>query len=143
VSVSESYVTYVTEQLTGVGRLRSKRMFGGVGFYSDDLFFGLLAGDALYLKVDDITRGDFTARGMGPFMPFPDKPDYAMGYYEVPADVIEDAEALVAWARKAMRVAAAAPRNTKLRKARSLGADAPEPGSGKAKAPKKARRNTR
>jgi DNA transformation protein len=142
VSVSESYVAYVTEQLTGVGRLRSKRMFGGVGFYSDELFFGLLAGDALYFKVDDTTRGDFTARGMGPFMPFPDKPDYAMGYYEVPADVIEDAEALVAWARKAMRVAAAAPRNTKSRKARSLVADA-GPGSGKAKAPKKLRRNTR
>ncbi len=115
-SVSESYVAYVTEQLTGVGRLRSKRMFGGVGFYSGDLFFGLLAGDALYFKVDDTTRGDFTARGMGPFIPFPDKPDHAMGYYEVPADVIEDAEALVAWARKSLRVAAASPRKPKSRK---------------------------
>jgi DNA transformation protein and related proteins len=119
VSVSESYVAYVTGQLTGVGRLRSRRMFGGVGFYADELFFGLLAGDTLYFKVDDTTRGDFTARGMGPFTPFPDKPDYAMGYYEVPADIIEEAEELVAWARKALRVAAAAPRKAKSRKGKS------------------------
>jgi len=142
VSVSESYVAYVTEQLAGVGRLRSKRMFGGVGFYADELFFGLLAGDALYFKVDDTTRGDFTARGMGPFTPYPDKPDYAMGYYEVPADVIEEAEALVAWARKALRVAAAAPRKAKSRRPRALGVDAPLPKSRKSKAQKgKPRRN--
>lgn len=110
---SDSYLDYVTEQLTGVGRLRSKRMFGGVGFYADEWFFGLLDDDRLYFKVDDSTRGDFVARGMGPFTPFPDKPDYAMGYYEVPADVVEEAEALVAWARKAIRVAAAAPRRAK------------------------------
>ncbi len=142
-TVSESYVAYIIEQLAGVGRLRSRRMFGGVGFYADELFFGLLARDALYLKVDDTPRGDFTARGMGPFIPFPDRPDNAMGYYEVPADVIEDAESLVAWARKAMRVAAAAPRNTTSRKVRSLGADALEPGLRKAKALKRTRPNTR
>jgi DNA transformation protein len=138
VTVSESYVAYVKEQLTGVGRLRSKRMFGGVGFYAGELFFGLLAGDALYFKVDDTNRGDFTARGMGPFTPFPDKPDQVMGYYEVPADIIEEAEALVAWARKALRVAAAAPR-----KARSLVADAPEPRSRKSKVSKDRPRNAR
>ena len=108
-AVSESYVTYVTEQLEGLGRLRSKRMFGGVGFYADGLFFALLVGSGLYLKVGDTNRGDFTARGMGPFRPYRDRPGCAMGYYEVPPDIVEDAEALVAWARKSLRVAAASP----------------------------------
>jgi DNA transformation protein len=109
-AVTSSYRDYVLEQLAGLGRLRANRMFGGAGLYCDELFFGLIAGDTLYLKVDDGTRPDFVARGMGPFRPFRDRPELAMGYYEVPADVLEDAEELVAWARKAIRVAAAAPR---------------------------------
>ncbi len=40
------------------------------------------------------------------FMPRPQQPAAQPGYYEVPADVLEDAEQLVAWARKAVAVAA-------------------------------------
>ncbi len=115
-AVSETYLGFVIDQLEGIGRVRSKRMFGGVGLYADELFFGLLANNGLYFKVDDTNRADFEARGMGPFRPFRDKPELQMGYYEVPADVIDEAEELVAWARRAMRVAAAAPRKVKPRK---------------------------
>lgn len=115
-AVSETYLGFVIDQLADIGRVRSKRMFGGVGLYADELFFGLLDDNSLYLKVDDTNRGDFEARGMGPFRPFRDKPELAMGYYAVPADVIDDADALVEWARKAMRVAAAAPRKARRRK---------------------------
>jgi DNA transformation protein len=115
-SVSESYLGFVIDQLAGIGRVRTRRMFGGAGLYADELFFGLLANNGLYFKVDDSNRADFVARGKGPFQPFPDRPELAMGYYEVPADVIDDAEELSAWARKALRVAAAAPRRTKSRK---------------------------
>ena len=107
-TVSSSFLAYVVEQLAGLGGVRSKRMFGGVGFYSDELFFGLLDEDVLYLKVDDSNRDDFTERGMQPFQPFRDKPEYSMSYYQVPAETIEDAEDLVRWARKAVRVAAGA-----------------------------------
>lgn len=34
--VSESYLTFVLEQLDGVRRVVTKRMFGGVGLYSDE-----------------------------------------------------------------------------------------------------------
>jgi DNA transformation protein and related proteins len=114
-AVSESYLGFVIDQLAGIGSVRSRRMFGGVGLYADDLFFGLLDDNALYFKVDDSNRGDFEARGMGPFRPFRDKPELAMAYYEVPAEVIDEAEELIRWARKAMRVAAAVPPRAKLR----------------------------
>ncbi|HYR10691.1 MAG TPA: TfoX/Sxy family protein, partial [Longimicrobium sp.] len=78
-------------------------MFGGVGVYSDGLFFALMAGETLYLKVDDSNRGDFEAIGMGPFRPFDD--DKPMGYYELPADLLEDTEALRPWIDKAIDVA--------------------------------------
>jgi DNA transformation protein and related proteins len=105
-TVSSSFLAYVVEQLAGLGGVRSKRMFGGVGLYCDELFFGLLDEDVLYLKVDDSNRDDFTAHGMQPFQPFREKPEYSMSYYQVPAETIEDAEDLVRWARKAVRVAA-------------------------------------
>jgi DNA transformation protein len=107
-AVSSSFLAYVIDQLAGLGRVRSRRMFGGVGLYCEELFFGLLDDDVMYLKVDDSNRDDFTGRGMKPFQPFRDKPEYSMSYYQVPAETIEDAEDLVRWARKAVRVAAGA-----------------------------------
>jgi DNA transformation protein and related proteins len=106
------YLAYVLEQLEPVGRVRARGMFGGHGVYCDDLFFALIAHDMLHLKVDDSNRADFVARGKGPFLPFPEKPELVMQYYEVPADVVEDGEQLAVWARKAIAVALAA-RNAK------------------------------
>lgn len=121
-AVSSDFQTYVLDQLAGLGGVRSKRMFGGVGLYAGDRFFGLIADNALYFKVDDATRNDFLARGMGPFRPFKDRPEYSMSYYQVPAEVLEDAEVLAAWAAKAVRVAAAAPARIKRKPSRKTGA---------------------
>ena len=82
-------------------------MFGGVGLYCDGLFFGLIDDDTLYMKVSDATRGEYEARGMKPFRPYADKPDVSMAYFTVPVDVLDDAEELVAWARRSVAIAAA------------------------------------
>jgi DNA transformation protein len=79
-------------------------MFGGVGIYAAELFFALLADDTLYFKVDDTTRPQFEDRGLGPFRPYGEDGE-VMQYYEVPADVLEDPEALRAWAEAAIAVA--------------------------------------
>lgn len=79
-------------------------MFGGVGIYSGELFFALIAEDTLYFKVDESTRPDFEARGMEPFRPFGDAGG-TMQYYQLPEDVLEDPEALRVWAEKALTVA--------------------------------------
>jgi DNA transformation protein len=79
-------------------------MFGGVGLYSGDLFFALMDDDVLYFKVDDTTRARFEERRLGPFRPGGEAGE-VMQYYEVPADVMEDAEALAPWAAEAVEVA--------------------------------------
>ena len=72
-AVNESFRSFVLDQLSRVATgVRSRSMFGGVGIYSGDLFFALIDGDTLYLKVGDSNRGDFEARGLGPFRPFGD-----------------------------------------------------------------------
>ena len=105
--VSADYREFVLEQLGRVVPVTSRSMFGGVGIYSDGLFFALLDDDTTYLKVDDSNRGDFEAAGMGPFNPF-DDPKQVMQYYELPADLLEDADALRPWVFKALDVARAA-----------------------------------
>jgi len=109
-AVSHDYLQYVLEQLSGLGRITSRRMFGAVGLYCDDLFFGLISRDTLYFKVDDTNRADYLARRMGQFRPYVDKPEFSMAYFEVPAEVLEDGEECVAWARRSVSVALAVPK---------------------------------
>ena len=108
--VSSDYLSYVLEQLAGLPRVTSRRMFGGIGLYSDGLFFGLIDNDTLFFKVNDSNRGDYVARNMPAFRPFPDKPDLSMSYFAVPVDALEDRDELAVWARKSIAVAAAAPK---------------------------------
>ncbi len=103
-SVSASYKTYVLDQLRVAGTVSARSMFGGVGLYHESLFFGLIADDTLYLKVDDSNRNDYEASGCAPFRPYGDE-SYSMHYYELPAAVLEDSAELRVWVQKAMEVA--------------------------------------
>lgn len=103
--VGPSFRAFIVDQLSRVApQIRAKSMFGGVGIYSGDLFFALIAGDELYLKVDESNRPDYEARGIAPFRPY--GPDgEVMQYYPVPEDLLEDIEVLRVWVDKAIDVA--------------------------------------
>jgi DNA transformation protein len=105
---SDDYLQYVLEQLAGLRGALSRRMFGGAGLYHDELFFGLIASDTLYFRVNDDNRPDYEALGMARFRPYKDKPILSLNYYEVPAHVLENAEELVVWARRSLKAAEAA-----------------------------------
>jgi DNA transformation protein and related proteins len=112
VSVNSSFQALVLDQLGRVmPGIRARPMFGGVGIYSGEIFFALIADDRVYFKVDESTRADFEARGMGPFRPFGDEGG-TMKYYQLPEEILEDPEALRPWAEKAVAVA----RQTKARR---------------------------
>src|SRR4051812_43873551 len=93
-SSSQAFETFVVDQLADAGEIAARRMFGGVGLYCDGVFFGLVARDELYLKVDDETRPMFKAEGSSPFKPYADRP-VSMQYYAVPLPVLESAPELV------------------------------------------------
>ncbi|NND65543.1 MAG: TfoX/Sxy family protein [Gammaproteobacteria bacterium] len=103
-TVSQDYKDYVIEQLAELDVVRTKRMFGGVGIYSDDIFFALIENDTLRFKVDDSNKQDYIDCGMEPFKPYKNK-NTIMSYYEVPVEILEDIEALTHWARKSIQVA--------------------------------------
>jgi DNA transformation protein len=102
--VSASFRAFVLDQLDGLGDIAPRAMFGGVGLYRQGVFFGIIAGDVLYFKVDAVSRRDFERSGSRPFKPYADRSG-SKTYYAVPAEVLESPPELAAWARKAIRAA--------------------------------------
>ena len=103
--VSATFRTFIIDQLRRVApEIRARSMFGGAGVYSRELFFALMADDALYLKVDDSNRLDYESRGLGPFRPYGPRGE-VMQYYQVPEDLLDDIEALRPWVDRAIDVA--------------------------------------
>jgi DNA transformation protein and related proteins len=132
---SRAFETFVIDQLAGTGDVISRKMFGGVGLYCDGVFFGLIARDELYLKVDDQTRDTFEAEGARPFKPYADRP-VSMQYYSVPLSVLESAAELVRWTERAIAAAGRAGAGAPTR--RSSASAAKRAGSDRAR-----RRNSR
>jgi DNA transformation protein len=84
-------------------------MFSGAGLFRGALMFGLVADDVLYFKVGDANRGAYLDAGARPFT-YRRRGAVASltSYYEVPAAVLDDPDALVRWAQAARAAAQAA-----------------------------------
>ena len=102
--VTAGFRAYVLEQFGRVLPVTGKSMFGGVGIYTEGLFFALIADDLVYLKVDATNREDFERVGMLPFRPYGEGA-VTMQYYELPGELLEDTEQLRPWLSKALVVA--------------------------------------
>ena len=97
----DSFKNFVLDQLQELDDVEARRMFGGYGFYQDETFFGILYRGRLYFKIDETTVGEYRKRNMKPFQPNPKQT--LKSYYQVPVEVIEDADQLCRWAETAIR----------------------------------------
>jgi DNA transformation protein len=96
----DSFKQFVLDQLRSVGSVRCRAMFGGYGLYRGDVFFGILHNGRLYFKTDLSSREAYSNKGMRSFRPNPKQ--ILKSYYEVPVDVLEDADLLSDWSRRAI-----------------------------------------
>lgn len=110
------YLDYVLGQLEGLGEVAARKMFGGIGLYSDGFFFGLIARDVVYFKVDDSNRSDYEERGSEAFQPYADRPN-TMSYYEVPVEVLEKPREVAEWAARSLEIARQQPERKRRKKA--------------------------
>ncbi len=102
----DSFKEFVLDQLRALPDVRARAMFGAHGLYQDEHFFGILDEGRVFFKTDVQSQTDYVARGMGPFIYESKGRVLTMSYHEVPPDVLENAPELVAWARRAIEVAA-------------------------------------
>jgi DNA transformation protein len=95
-----SFKDFVLDQLQELENIDARRMFGGHGLYRDETFFGIVHKGKLFFKIDESTVGEYRKRKMKPFRP--NAKQTLKSYYQVPVDVIEDADELLEWTAKAI-----------------------------------------
>lgn len=115
-SVSDSYKAFLCEMLHGLGPVRVRNMFGGGGVFLDDVMFGLVADETLYLKADATTIPEFETEGMGPFVYEKNGKSTIMSYWQVPDRLLDEPDELVSWAGDALKIAIAGKRPKKKKK---------------------------
>ncbi len=103
-AVSAQFNAFVLDLLGTVCTVTARRMFGGVGYYSDGLFFAIAAADVLYFRADVASREYYEAEGMHAFEPL-GAGTKSMNYYTLPARVYDDTEELAVWLRRALAAA--------------------------------------
>lgn len=103
--VTDQFVNFVLDQLSGWGEVSVRRMFGGAGLYREGRIFGVIADDVLYLKVNDSNRDDFLRAGSAPFNPYPEvAKTTTFSYYEIPPEVLEDRDNASKWAQRSLDI---------------------------------------
>ncbi|MBA2251973.1 MAG: TfoX/Sxy family protein [Nitrospirales bacterium] len=88
----DTFKDFIVDQLAALGAVASRKMFGGYGLYQKDIFFAIIYNGRLYFKVTAVTVTSYREHGMKPFRP--NAKQTLTSYYEVPVDVLEDAERL-------------------------------------------------
>jgi len=101
----ESFKEFVLDQLCALPELRAKAMFGGHGLYQGRRFFGILFEGRLFFKTDARSRKDYETRRMPAFTYEMKGRVLTMQYHEVPPEILERPQDLVAWARRAIEIA--------------------------------------
>ena len=88
----------LVEELTPLGHVTSKKMFGGVGIFGDNKMFLIVDSQGtVFLKANESTSDEFE-RGGG-------EKHGRMPYWSVPVVVLADPETFAAWARRARDLA--------------------------------------
>jgi DNA transformation protein len=110
----DPFLTFVPELFEQMGPVTVRRMFGGAGAYARGRMFALIAGDVIYLKVDDALKAKLIAAGSaGPFVWAPESGPKAgrkveIGYWRLPDSAMDDPDEAAKWGKAALKVALAA-----------------------------------
>lgn len=94
----------LADYLAPLGQITVSRFFGGAGLSINQLQFGFVIKGTLYLRVDDKSRPVFEALGCEPFRyATKAKTVTVASYYQVPAAMEDDPEALLDWVDRLRR----------------------------------------
>ena len=87
--------------MQSVGPVKAKGMFGGYGLFLDNLMFGLVADNTLYLKADKLIENDYITKNLEAFTYIRQGKSLTMSYYQAPEEALENSDEMNIWANKA------------------------------------------
>ena len=102
--ITDSTVQQFLAELNNARPMTHRKMFGGVGIYSDGIFFAVIDDDRLFFKVDEVNLPNYEAYEMKRWT-IEGPNGGPMPYYEVPAEIRADAAKLGQWIDDAVEVA--------------------------------------
>lgn len=96
VEVAEALV----DDLSSLGEVTSRKMFGGVGIFANGSMFTIVDGDGrVFFRVNDATAPRYVEAGS--------EKHSRMPYWSVPHSVLHDPDEIVAWGTQALQAAQA------------------------------------
>ena len=103
---SADFAEFLSEQLSALGGVRFRRMFGKTGVFCDGVMFGMVTENTLYFRVDDQNRTIFKeAQAFPPLNYSKQGSTIDLAFWRVPDRLIEEREELTMWARAALGAA--------------------------------------
>jgi len=99
------FVQSLHEVFERLGRIETKRMFGGHGVWHEGRMIALVADETLYLKSDAESAVHFDRLNLQPFTYMRQGKAMPMSYRLAPADLFEDREEAARWGRLAYEAA--------------------------------------
>jgi TfoX/Sxy family transcriptional regulator of competence genes len=106
--IRDDFIEFLIDTLAELGPVDAKRFFGGTGLLLDGTQFAFVISGTLWMRVDEAGKAAFLAAGSMPFTYRTSRREVALtGYYAVPASMLEDADQLGDWSKRAYQIALA------------------------------------
>ena len=103
---SDSFAEFLREQLSPLGRLAFRRMFGKTGLFCDGVMFAMVADNTLYVRVDDENKATFEEAAAFPPLNYSKKGfTIDLAFWRAPERLFDEPDEFVTWARAALGAA--------------------------------------
>jgi DNA transformation protein and related proteins len=100
------FTRFIRDQLSPLGDVTTRRMFGMVGVFCEGVMFGVIADNMLYFRVDDHNRVAFKdAKSFAPLSYVKQGRSIDLAFWRAPDRVFDDQGEFVDWARAALAAA--------------------------------------
>src|SRR5258708_35448337 len=99
----DGFAEFVREQLSPLGRIATRRMFGKAGVFCDGGMLGMLTENTLYFRVDELNRETFKEAASSPPLNYRKKGETIdLAFWRGPERLIDEPEELLGWGRAAL-----------------------------------------
>ena len=103
---SSGFAEFLREQLSALGGVTMRRMFGKTGVFCDGLMFGMITEDTLYVRVDDHNKAVFKEAEAAPPLNYEKQGrTIDLSFWRVPERLLDESDELILWARAALAAA--------------------------------------
>lgn len=102
-AISTDYLDFVLDQLSNWRTVHPKKMFGCIGLYTEGVIFGIIAKETVFLKVDETNKKHYIEASSESLKLFKNN-TIVPSYYEVPIDILENAEEFSTWAEQSLAI---------------------------------------